>query len=400
MSRFIPILVLFAVAGLGGCAAPGGTYEFPQAVARLSDQLMSQFRTHQLLSPISAVSGQLGAAAKRDSGAFVMDPFVDANTGYVTRASEEITPIFARNINDPAAGRQVVALAPGVVDTSRYVIAGAIAYENYQNGPTKSYRLYASIIDLTNGDVDATAAVWVSDRKIDDVPTEFYKGSPMYLKDHVLQEQLAAAKGNAGGGRAVQFVQSLDTETITNEASKALVSSDYPKAIDLFKQSIARSDGRTMKNYSGLYQAYYRSRQHDAAVDAFHSLFQLAVENRNVTVKFLFRVDSTDFIGDSDATAQYQIWLAEAARYLATSTQCMTVVGHTSHTGAYDYNMKLSQSRAERIQRILLTQAPGIRDRLHAVGRGFTENLVGTGTDDDQDAIDRRVEFLTTDCRA
>jgi hypothetical protein len=33
-----------------------------------------------------------------------------------------------------------------------------------------------------------------------------------------------------------------------------------------------------------------------------------------------------------------------------------------------------------------------------AIGKGFEENLVGSGTDDLRDAIDRRVEFVVIDC--
>lgn len=42
--------------------------------------------------------------------------------------------------------------------------------------------------------------------------------------------------------------------------------------------------------------------------------------------------------------------------------------------------------------------AAGIGARAEASGRGFRENIVGTGTDDVRDEIDRRVEFRFSQC--
>lgn len=33
------------------------------------------------------------------------------------------------------------------------------------------------------------------------------------------------------------------------------------------------------------------------------------------------------------------------------------------------------------------------------IGKGFSENIVGTGTDDDRDALDRRVELFVIKCK-
>ena len=76
----------------------------------------------------------------------------------------------------------------------------------------------------------------------------------------------------------------------------------------------------------------------------------------------------------------------------------MDVVGHTSHTGSEPYNDRLSEQRAASIQRKLEIEAPPLAGRLKASGVGFRENLIGTGTDDARDALDRRVEFKISGC--
>jgi outer membrane protein OmpA-like peptidoglycan-associated protein len=54
--------------------------------------------------------------------------------------------------------------------------------------------------------------------------------------------------------------------------------------------------------------------------------------------------------------------------------------------------------RATYIKQRLDREAPELGPRTKASGMGFRENLVGTGTDDARDALDRRVEFKITGC--
>jgi len=89
-----------------------------------------------------------------------------------------------------------------------------------------------------------------------------------------------------------------------------------------------------------------------------------------------------------------------SARKVATSGTCLTIVGHTSKTGTEQFNDRLSTQRAVTIQTRIEAPAPEKEGRLSSVGVGFRENLVGSGTDDLRDALDRRVEFKVRTCNA
>jgi len=54
--------------------------------------------------------------------------------------------------------------------------------------------------------------------------------------------------------------------------------------------------------------------------------------------------------------------------------------------------------RAQFVMDLLSTGVPDGRGRMIATGRGYKENLVGTGKDDASDALDRRVEFKVIGC--
>jgi outer membrane protein OmpA-like peptidoglycan-associated protein len=81
-----------------------------------------------------------------------------------------------------------------------------------------------------------------------------------------------------------------------------------------------------------------------------------------------------------------------------TAGVCLNIVGHTSRTGTEAVNDRISVARAETVKRLLEAQVRTLAPRLRATGVGFRENLVGSGTDDALDAVDRRVEFKVVDC--
>ena len=107
---------------------------------------------------------------------------------------------------------------------------------------------------------------------------------------------------------------------------------------------------------------------------------------------------ATDFWPDPQVSGPYTIWLRQIARQAAAAKVCLNVVGHASRTGSEGHNDRLSLQRALFIKDRLAALAPELATRLMATGMGFRENLVGTGTDDARDALDRRVEFKLTGC--
>ena len=93
----------------------------------------------------------------------------------------------------------------------------------------------------------------------------------------------------------------------------------------------------------------------------------------------------------------YPMWLRRIAQAAESSGSCLNIIGHTSRSGSAELNDRLSLQRAERVAELLEAEAD-LRGQLRATGRGFSENIIGTGTDDASDAIDRRVEFSVVPC--
>ncbi|MGA8146617.1 MAG: OmpA family protein [Gallionellaceae bacterium] len=103
--------------------------------------------------------------------------------------------------------------------------------------------------------------------------------------------------------------------------------------------------------------------------------------------------------GRPDGIVFNTIWLRQIAKLFANADSCFDIVGHSSRSGDETFNELLSLQRAQYIQKLMQKDSPNIMERSKAIGRGWKENIVGIGSDDMRDAIDRRVEFRITPCR-
>ena len=51
------------------------------------------------------------------------------------------------------------------------------------------------------------------------------------------------------------------------------------------------------------------------------------------------------------------------------------------------------------VKRMMVGELGAVGGQLQVAGVGYRENIVGTGADDASDAVDRRVEFKTVECK-
>ena len=97
-------------------------------------------------------------------------------------------------------------------------------------------------------------------------------------------------------------------------------------------------------------------------------------------------------------SGQYPVWLRQIARRSAARDNCLLLTGHTSVTGPPAVNDALSEQRAEFVRGKLVQRAPVLRVRTEARGRGAREPVVGSGSDNATDLLDRRVELEPRPC--
>lgn len=127
--------------------------------------------------------------------------------------------------------------------------------------------------------------------------------------------------------------------------------------------------------------------QRMALVESDEMAERIALDGRIALYGIEFDFDSAEVRAGAEPT------LAEIAKLLVERPQLsILVVGHTDTAGAFDYNRKLSQRRAEAVVERLA--ALGVdRKRLFPVGVGFA-SPVATNTTDEGRAKNRRVELV------
>jgi len=134
------------------------------------------------------------------------------------------------------------------------------------------------------------------------------------------------------------------------------------------------------------------------AEQAFGKVVAYGIAYNQLGVKFLFNPGKTEFWTDPKISGPYAMWLRQIAKESTSAKACMNIVGHTSRTGSEQTNDALSMARATYIRQRLTSEASALDSRTKPSGMGFRENIVGSGTDNVVDALDRRVEFKIVPC--
>ena len=281
----------------------------------------------------------------------------------------------------------------------RYLLAAALSPLGPQTGSSEArFRINLSLTDLRSGYVVAQAAVQTTAVGVDSTPTPFYQNSPSITRDRIVEGQVRTAQGKTGSEADGIYVSNLTVSALIAEGTRLYDLDRFEDALRLYETAAARADGKHLRVFNGLYLTNMQLGRTEAAEQAFARIVSLGLGTNSLSFKFLFKPGSTDFLSDPKISGPYQMWLRVLAKEIAYSKQCISITGHSSRTGTEQVNDRLSLVRASTIQRRLEAAAPELVTRLQAIGVGFRENLIGTGTDDLRDALDRRVEFRVRNC--
>ena len=372
---------------------------FDQAIDFAVDDLLIQAQRLPEFQPAPMPAGS--APRKDPTGAkirIVVDNALDGLTGQQTVATRTLDDRLLARVPARFPAFEVSPISGGGVATARFILTTTVTVLEQVQNKTSNYRLSFSLTDGRSGIVVALAAAQATAETVDITPTNFYRDSPSLVKDRTVEGQIRTAQTPAGTAADGVYLSSLSVAALIAEGSRLYEAAQYAEALAVYETAVARPDGKHMRVYNGLYLSNVQLGRMDGAEQAFGRLVQLGLATNSLSVKFLFRPSSTDFWPDPKISGSYPMWLRVVVRESLASKTCMTIVGHSSRTGTEQSNERLSLARAASIQKRLESVAPEISRQLQSTGVGFRENLIGTGTDDARDALDRRVEFRVRAC--
>jgi outer membrane protein OmpA-like peptidoglycan-associated protein len=294
-----------------------------------------------------------------------------------TLASLEERPLILLGAITPVAG-------PGVIPATA--------------APGGTYRIWAVLGDLRTGMVLSHPTAWVRRGQRDATPTAFHAASPAWTEEEMVAAYLRTCAADPGMPMDTAYLRGLRAQAAVAEAVAAQERGEPERALSLYRQVAGEPGGQQARALNGMYLANAALGRQAAAEEAFGRLVDHGLARERLAVRLLFRPGGTEFVRDPAVSGPYPMWLRQIAGRLAAREGCVTVSGHASVTGSAAANDRLSLARAERVRARLVAQEPALRGRSEAVGRGAREPIIGSGTDDLRDALDRRVEFRPARC--
>ncbi|MBX3605724.1 MAG: OmpA family protein [Piscinibacter sp.] len=380
---------------LAGCAAPPAApppppsnqpVPFEQAIAAVSESLAAQV---QPAKPAGLLA-QLQAKPARQ--VVVLDPSLAAGSGQQTAGTQQLD----RGVTDRLAARaeafEVLPFRAANLARAQLLLTGTLTRV------PQAYRLNLALTDLKTGLVAAQASAVATEATVDMSPLPYYRDSPVLVKDKVIDGYVLTSATPAGQRADPVYLERIATATVINEAMVSYNAERYEEALGQYRSALATPAGEQMRVLNGIYLSTTKLNRPAEAEAAFGRVVAFGIAANELGVKFLFNPNSTDFWSDPKISGPYEMWLRQIAREAGNARVCMDVVGHTSKTGSEAYNDALSLRRAANIRQRLGAEAGELANRTKPLGMGFRQNLVGSGTDDAVDALDRRVEFKIVPC--
>ena len=261
-----------------------------------------------------------------------------------------------------------------------------------------TFKLNLALTELRSGKVVAQASAQAQGAGLDNNPLPYYRDSPVLVKDQVLEGYIRSTATAPGQKADAFYLDRIAAATLINEATTLYNSERYQEALGQYRSALATPAGEQLRVLNGIYLANVKLGRTAEAETAFGKVVAMGIAYNELGVKFLFNPGSTEFWSDTRISGAYGMWLRQIARESTAAKVCMNIIGHTSRTGSEQSNDSLSLQRAAYVKQRLTAEAANLGPRTKATGMGFRQNIVGSGSDNAVDALDRRVEFKIVGC--
>ena len=393
------VLLFALLAGaLVGCAAPRATSQtnevsFDQAVTEAVDGLVTQ--TQKLPTFLTKVETKVESKLAKRS--VVLDPMIDATSGQQTG----ITRLLEQSVTSRLSTYDqfdLLAFSGPDLGKAQYLLTGTTTTLPAR-GSSHSLRIDLALTELKTGTVVAQASAVARNEGLDSSPTAYYRDSPVLVKDKFIDGYVRTSATAPGQPGDPDYLGAVGVATLINAAGTLYDAENYKESLQRYSEAAESPAGQQLRVLIGLYLTNSKLGNTPAAEQAFAKVVALGISNNILDVKLLFNPGSTEFWSDTKVSGVYPMWLRQIARGAVADKVCMQIVGHTSHTGSEQLNDALSLQRAAYIRQRLELESPTLSGRLDTIGKGYHENIVGSGTDDARDALDRRVEFKIVPCK-
>jgi hypothetical protein len=370
---------------------------FEKAASDASDRLVAQ--TGKLPSFLAKIESTLAKPdPKMPRRTVTIDPMLDTITGEQTEA----TLLFERRVVQRMANLypqfEFLPFQSANLARAQYLLTGTIARVPTAPLGKPTVRLNLALTELRTGIVVAQGWSLAREENLDQTPSRYYRDVPVLIKDKVVEGYARTTATTPGQRADAYYLERLGAASVISEATTLYNAEKYQDALGQYRSALSTPQGEQLRAQSGIYLSSMRLGNVAEAEQAFGRIVALGIAYNELGVKFLFNPGSVDFWSDPKISGAYGMWLRQIAREAIAARSCVAIVGHTSRSGPEPVNDTLSLKRAQYVRQRLVIEAPELAGRTRAEGMGFRQNIVGSGTDDGFDVLDRRVEFRIVPC--
>ncbi|MGZ8260515.1 MAG: OmpA family protein [Caldimonas sp.] len=381
---------------LGACSS-SEPQTFEKAAADATDRLVAQ--TGKLPAFLAKIESTLSKPDPKTPRRLVtIDPMLDTITGEQT----ETTMLFERRVVQRMGNLypqfEFLPFQTANLARAQYLLTGTIARVPTAPLGKPSVRLNLALTELRTGIVVAQAWALAREENLDATPSRYYRDVPVLIRDKVVEGYARTTTTTPGQRADAYYMERLGAASVISEATTLYNAEKYQDALGQYRSALSTPQGEQLRAQSGVYLSSMRLGNVAEAEQAFGRIVALGIAYNELGVKFLFNPGSVDFWSDPKISGAYGMWLRQIAREAVTARSCIAIVGHTSKSGPGPVNDTLSLKRAQYVRLRLAAEAPELAGRTRAEGMGFRQNIVGSGTDDGFDVLDRRVEFKIVPC--
>jgi outer membrane protein OmpA-like peptidoglycan-associated protein len=336
------------------------------------------------------------AAGSAQQQPIVIDPLVDGVTGAQSKATVNIQSQIVSLVHDRYPQFVVKDFSPANLAGQPYVLIGTFTPVNNENktaGTREAFRFCLVMADLKSGKIVAKGVARAQLNDVDATPLPAFAESPVWSEDAAVQSYISTCQASKIGDPINKtYLDGIITAATVGEAIAAYNAGRYAHALQLYNDAAQAPAGDQLRVFNGIYLSSLKLHRRDVT-QKFDRLLDYGYRKNRLALKILFGPGTASFNYREKFSSQYPIWLRQIAQKQSQVASCLEVVGHTSATGSAILNDRLSELRAQRVKNLIDTDAPQIRGKTSARGVGSSELMVGTGKDDESDALDRRVEF-------
>ncbi len=334
----------------------------------------------------------------------VVDPLIDGNSWVQSTATQYMEKQVLKTVSDNYPRFQALPFTSTSLARGPYVFIGTFTpldKAGKNQGPTDWYRICLALLDIRTGKIISKGFARASTDGVDHTPLPFFQNSPGFTKDKASSGYVSTCQGTkAGDPINADYWDKLAVAAVINDGISAYHENRMEDALDLYRAAMRMPGGQQLRVYNGLYLTNRRLNKVRESAQAFGELVDFGLGQKQLGIKFLFQPGSALFLNNAEVRRDYNVWLTQIATHTAKGKVCLQIGGHTSRSGAEPLNERLSLQRAAQVKQRMVSQNKQLDQQLKTIGFGSTKAIVGTGTDDAKDAVDRRVEFLVDDCKA